>query len=544
MTPSHSPSRTLSEIGHLFLTDLRQKQGGPRPHRTPPPSNSSPNLTPAEFENACQVDDAPPSSDKPGSPITALLSSHLADREAHWIRSYARQAALTAGRVGLIEIDADELKIACFDRAANFDAQAVQDTDGHIAVEPLDERRMAQAMEELAWDVDRWLLFVHAPRSAQARTLLRLVNQWTLLATADHEGVVAAYRTIKGLFSADRPDLSLVILDAPDAEQASGIHQKLSGVCLKFLDCPVRAETPLRHVADVQQTAVLHCRGSIEKPGANCVESDKIATGAHWKVVADFLAALKHSSHRIADAHSASPAVIPHISPTESPAPVQVSNDAATEMPKQSDVTDQPGLIPAAVEALPIPPDESAFDPASFNNATGPSDGAPFRSASSSPPKVPDMPGPRLAEPQTTADADVLDLPDGDSPEMSILAAVLGSAGQFIRCPIAPPDCPASIVAVSRDKRLTLLAVAGRGLSDLRRIAAAFQWMRQNRDLIVMALPQFSISAAAPVLRLLVDQADLNAGLLHPFLAGGGVTIQPYRKLRWGRKTGLLLEAA
>jgi hypothetical protein len=68
--------------------------------------------------------------------------------------------------------------------------------------------------------------------------------------------------------------------------------------------------------------------------------------------------------------------------------------------------------------------------------------------------------------------------------------------------------------------------------------------MRQNRNLIVMALPQFCISDAEPALRLLVDQADLSAGVLHPFLDGGGVTVQPYRKLRWGRKTGLLLEAA
>jgi hypothetical protein len=539
MTPSHPSSPSLSEIGHLFLTELRQKQGGARPVRTPPPSSSNINLTHEEFERACQVEDATIAADKPPSSVTALLSSHLADQEAHWIHSYARQAAHSDGRVGLIEIDAAELKVACFDRSPVFDARAVQDTAAETSLEPLDQRRMAQAMEELAWDVDRWLLYVHAPRSPQGRDLLRLVDHWLLLATADHDGVVAAYRTIKGLFGGDRPDLSLVVLDAPDAPHAAGVHQKLSGVCQKFLDCPVRAETPLRHVADVRQTVVLHCRGA--------VENDQIASSAHWKVISDFLSAMKRPSPRGADEPSATPAnmsSVPAAVATESAAPASPSA-APSRIRDQAPVVDQPGLIAAGAEALADVPDGSPLNPDTPADARSAPQSPSFAAAPTPPrPTYPGMTGPRPVEPRGGGDCDVLDLPDGESPEMSILAAVLGSAGQFIRCPISPPDCPASIVAVSREKRLTLLAVAGRGLSDLRRIAAAFQWMRQNRNLIVMALPQFSIGDAEPALRLLVDQSDLSAGLLHPFLDGVGVTVQPYRKLRWGRKTGLLLEAA
>jgi hypothetical protein len=60
-----------------------------------------------------------------------------------------------------------------------------------------------------------------------------------------------------------------------------------------------------------------------------------------------------------------------------------------------------------------------------------------------------------------------------------------------------------------------------------------------------MALPQFSIDTLAlPCLRLLVDRADLSADLLQPMLESGNVTVQTYRKLKWGGKTGLLLEAA
>jgi hypothetical protein len=58
-------------------------------------------------------------------------------------------------------------------------------------------------------------------------------------------------------------------------------------------------------------------------------------------------------------------------------------------------------------------------------------------------------------------------------------------------------------------------------------------------------LPQFSIdTAAATGLHLLIDHADLGAGEVDALLGGGDVTVTAYRKLRWGGRTGLLLEAA
>ena len=47
-----------------------------------------------------------------------------------------------------------------------------------------------------------------------------------------------------------------------------------------------------------------------------------------------------------------------------------------------------------------------------------------------------------------------------------------------------------------------------------------------------------------PQLSLLVDRADAGAATLEPMLQSGNVTIETYRKLKWGGKTGLLLEAA
>ncbi len=47
-----------------------------------------------------------------------------------------------------------------------------------------------------------------------------------------------------------------------------------------------------------------------------------------------------------------------------------------------------------------------------------------------------------------------------------------------------------------------------------------------------------------PRLHLLVDHADMSAEVLQPMLQSASVTVHAYRKLRWGSKTGLLLEAA
>jgi hypothetical protein len=119
------------------------------------------------------------------------------------------------------------------------------------------------------------------------------------------------------------------------------------------------------------------------------------------------------------------------------------------------------------------------------------------------------------------------------------------SAGRLVDCSLRPPMCPHAVLAVSRDRKLVLLAVAKQGLSDLRSIGQAYRWMVENRNLIAMAIPQFNIDTPAlPQLKLLVDHADLTADLIQPLLQSSHVTVQSYRKLKWGQKTGLLLEAA
>jgi hypothetical protein len=60
-----------------------------------------------------------------------------------------------------------------------------------------------------------------------------------------------------------------------------------------------------------------------------------------------------------------------------------------------------------------------------------------------------------------------------------------------------------------------------------------------------MAVPQLAIDAQqAPRLRLLVDECDAGAEVLRPMLTGNDVTVQSYRRVKWGGKAGLLLAAA
>jgi hypothetical protein len=143
--------------------------------------------------------------------------------------------------------------------------------------------------------------------------------------------------------------------------------------------------------------------------------------------------------------------------------------------------------------------------------------------------------------------SEVIDLP-GDQTEQSILDAVArqgGADGRWVQCPIHPPMCPQAILAVGRDHRLILLAVAGKGFSQFAGIGLALRWMAENGDLIRMALPQLAIdSTATPAVRLLVDHDDLLADTLQPMLQNDTITVQAYRRLKWGPKTGLLLEAA
>ena len=155
-----------------------------------------------------------------------------------------------------------------------------------------------------------------------------------------------------------------------------------------------------------------------------------------------------------------------------------------------------------------------------------------------------DKPHLQIATDSTELD-EVLELPAG----ASVLSVALGSGSGMMTCPVDVPMCEGAKVALGRDRVLVLVASAGEGLMDLPSVTAAWHWLGENRKLISMALPQMSIDiSAAPKLTLLVDHADRRAEqcarVLVPLISNPNVTLRSYRKLRWGGRTGVLLEAA
>jgi hypothetical protein len=446
------PKRPLSEISHLFLSEIRARQpGGPRPSRVPPPKGPvlSDDLTPEEFAASFTPETALPS--HPAC-ISVVLSAHLMEQGATSVRQYARHLAAESGRIGLIEADSAEFTVTCFEKD---DGPATSP----LSIDAQDARKISETLNELTYDVDRWLICLPNARSPESRELLRAAPHWVMLTTANDDGVVAAYRALKGLSELGQRRVSLVVLDARDEAHAAAVFRKLDGVSRQFLHSGLETGSLLRPAQNISENALLHCRQPANQPVSE--------PALHWRIIRDLM----------------STAVAP--TPQQKSEPPKTMKLNIPENPK----------MPAIDKMLP----------------------------------------------------EVIELP-GDAGERSILDSVVrqgGADGRWITCPIHPPMCPEALLAVGRDQRLMLLAIAGRGLSQLLSIGQSHRWMSENGELIRMALPQLAIDTTlTPAVVLLVDHSDLSAEILQPLLQTGTVTVQAYRKVKWGAKTGLLLEAA
>ena len=491
--------RSLSEISHLFLSSVRDRQtnGVPRPQRgAPKRSDVTIDLTPEEFAQVYGNGGGPADPQRRTIPISAVIGAHLNGKQFDRVKAYARHRAAAGARVGLIEMDASELRLMCFEPAVPIGEQP------EAQAECAEPRQMSEALEEMNWDVDHWLLLLPNPRTPEAKAVLRGVDHWILLSTCDHDGVVSSYRMLKSLAEETRPRLTLSVLETQDDSESARVYQKLSSVCQQFLQWPLEAEPPVQATDAVTEHLVLLYRPTRDKA--------QLAAAPQWQVVSEFVAASKAPAaldaavtiHEEADVEIEARQLVADVVIPPAPAPVIPPHVMPT--PARESVKEQP----ASVEAAPV------------------------------------ISGPMLVAERTIDD--VIDLPDHDLSGKSILSAVLKQAGNsLVECPLRPPMCVEARLAVGRDRGLVLLVAASQGLSELKSIGQAYRWLNENRELIGMALPQFAIdSKQAPRLRLLVDRADLTADTLQSMLQSEHVTIQAYRKLRWGDRLGVFLEAA
>jgi len=324
---------------------------------------------------------------------------------------------------------------------------------------------------------------------------------------------VSCYRSIKGLTESHRPRLTLALINPTDQAEAGRVYRKIAGVCQQFLGWPMEAEPAVQPAEDITETLVMLCRNNKDKSA--------VATAPQWQIVSEFIG------------RSAIAPVLndeaPDASGFERESEIDLEETLMTTETKTFVETQHVAdvVIPAApaiqpTPVAPAPAPAPKIEPAIFGSI------APTVAAT------------------IEDDGEITDLPSGETTEAAVLGAVLRKPSQgLIETPIKAPSCPQAILAVNRDRKLVLLAVARQGLSELRAIGQAYRWIIENRPLLAMALPQFSIDThALPCLRLLVDRTDLSADILQPMLESGNVKVQTYRKLKWGAKTGLLLEAA
>lgn len=462
----------LREISHLFLSSVRQRQTGNAtpPKRIAPAKRSDPtvDLTPDEFAQVTSQ-----AKEVVAEPrVFGILASHFDGRALDVARSYAAAQSQTGARVGLIEVDASGARVIVVD-PEHADSTAGPTTH--------DSGEFNDALNELGWDIDRWLVVITSPRVTAARELMRSIDRFVLVTSCDSDGVVAAYRSVKGAADTLRrdgqasPKLSLAVFGAEDDAHAEAVFDKLNGVMLQFLSWPLEFEGRIGAVNSPTLAPAIAFRAMTE-------------TGAqHWDILARFVSQQGNKTVEEPIAESAKP---------QAAIPVQ---NASQEIHDE---------IPAS---LPMPQVQAA----------------PTAVASHS-------------------HDEVIELPADVQGQSAILSAVIAGAPQgWIECPIRPPMCPDARLAVSRDRALTLIAAPSRGLSDLRAVGEAYQWLNQNRALVAMALPQLAIDAhQLPRLQLLVDHADSSAAAIQPMLQSGNVTVSAYRKLRWSGRMGLLLEAA
>jgi hypothetical protein len=543
--PPNPSKQDLREISHLFLSGVRARQtaGATPPQRLSPQQRAAlpVDLTADELAHVVTARAADrdamraaPSSTASTRPagggeapagahhawastgVTCLLAGHLGGRLHDHARQYARDLARAPGspRIGMVEVDACELRVMVFER----NPHGAPHVSADLAVaEPLDGQRISHVLDELTWDVHRWVIVLPAnPRAPDARPVVHAAAEITLLAAPDADGAIAAYRMIKGLADVLRrdgrslPRLSLALVDMPPgaAQEAAAAHQKLSAVAKQFLGWPIERDEiggrPGGDANDVAEHLVLNCRASHEKSQA--------ASAPQWKIVADLVA--RATASAIAAAAVVSRPVWP--SSAESNRTMQDLVTPAAAGAVHADAT------PAELEAWtgPVPADPTSDSARSFGRPRDDDD-------------VIELPPSRGISPAADAEE-----------AAAVLDAVLADR-HWAACPIAPPQCGEARLAVTRERCLTLTAVAGRGLSRLRAIAQAYEWLRQNRNLVAMALPQFAIDAhAMPRLALLIDHADADADELRSILSAGNVSILTYRKLRWSGRTGLLLNAA
>lgn len=476
----HPPQRRLSEISHLFLSDVRARQtnNAPPPVRKPPGSfkgDVSIDLTPEEFAQVfAENSDPAPAAAAPEAkgetapkfkPVQAIIAHHLGELMADRVRDIAGMLCQDGARVGVIYADASDLRVCCIEHNPTAEPAAEDD----LPAEALDAQRLEEVIVELNQDIAQWLIVLPDHRSAESRTLLGQIARWTLVTGVDHDGVVSSYRTIKGLADGAKPQLAITVFGAVDEHELDKTHRKLASVCEQFL-----------RMKPTLLGAVEPADGIIEHVVLNASAASSpmnIGTAPQWKVLSDLVRnAERPAVPAPAPVAPAPPANKPVMRSVEAPRAIPVASATAAENDGFASIIDLPhaDAQPASIIQAVIRGGHELIE---------------------TPIKSPHH-----------ADAVIAVSRDHHLVLVSVAKqglADLRSIGQTYRW-------------MNENRALITMALPQFAIEP----------------------------HAMPRLELLVDHADITADVLQPLLDASHVSVRAYRKLKWSGKTGLLLEAA
>ena len=551
--------------------------------------NSIPQQTPVR-ENYISLEEAVSieSTAEPATPpaMAGIVGSHLNGKQMQHAKEFARRLAATGKRVGVIELSSTEISLIRFEADTRHNNAQSPVNPGDFSTRKLalvSPRQITDALEEMTSELDQWLMVFPGARGNELRLMLGELNHWIMLSSCDHDGLVSCYRSLKGALDQQinhsqnqfRPRLSLALIDGVDQSEMDKVYRKISSVCKQFMQYSVDKEFPAESSTPVSEYLML--RTAI-------ADSARFAVSPQWQAVMQFMRAQNHGNDM-------APTIPPENSKSKDQMPsdyedqndLELSNEDSNQNTRSQHVST---TAPLMNELSDLEHEASAteeFDPvapiANRSPRQSPSQ-SPNQSPKSAPPA--NRSGPTVAHgstkkpapsyrtrndhsdeaispsrprqgqlgrvPVSTTDAvaDVIELPDENASCSAIVSAVLRSrSSEMVECPITPPICPDARLAVNRDRQLVVVAASGHGLCDLRSIARAYQWLVENHKILCMALPQYAIDASIkPAMYLLVDHGDMNSELMQPLFETETVSIHGYRRLRWGARAGLLLEAA
>lgn len=591
--------RNLSEISHLFLSDMRSANGQGRlpPKRIPPAgaANVPPaqrevtvDLTIEEFEDKLRAIDAREEAELNIPPVSAVIGARVNGQLIRRACQYGAGLA-TELPVGLAIVEAQRVRLMWV---------AQQEPDVHSEPpETIDDPELLRAaLMEMSCDMARWLVVLPDPGLPQARRMLAGIRDWVLLAPADHDGVVAGYRVLKGLCDlelseddAQAPRVTLAFVDAADAAQAQRHARKLVGVCKQFLDLEIEpagvgeprgAQHPVPGAVSSigefdMREVVCATWAEHDDQSALTVLEDVLLPCRRNKAAAGATADSSHETSMQDDDSNNVPPIMPQSAIPAMARPVSAAgffaddwiaaSEDLSRLERRLDSREPAAKAPRPLAepprrrhiqdieipelALPIPPVGAASNADTARKrlieqspaTVGPQLRQSFltepvgRPAMSEP-----SDGPSIGPAQPAMGDEVIDLPAGDSVADVVLARL-----DLAQTAVSPPMLATAKLCVSRDGAIVLVAAASPGLEDLPTIGRAMTWATENRVLLRMALAQYRVDASADVLlHLLVSRADVNADALRPLMSTGRVTVQAYRRLTWGGRCGLLLEAA